>query len=114
MTCFLLVIGVARGGGREPGRSRAESRGIRVEAWLAVSVGRVGPGSADDRVAGGRGFVRGALAECGRKVGPGKKGHTCGLAEAERKRDQIYAYGPDHRLARCLGSMAALIEPAEG
>ncbi len=39
---------------------------------------------------------------------------TCGLPEAERKRDQIHAYGRDYRLPRCLGSMAALIEPAEG
>jgi len=39
---------------------------------------------------------------------------TCGLQEAEEKRDQIHAEGRDYRLARCLGSMAALIEPAEG
>jgi ATP-dependent Clp protease adaptor protein ClpS len=33
---------------------------------------------------------------------------------AELKRDQIHAYGPDTRLARCKGSMSAVIEPAEG
>ena len=32
---------------------------------------------------------------------------------AELKRDQIHAYGPDHLLARCKGSMSATIEPAE-
>ena len=45
------------------------------------------------------------------------KGHTrlstCSLREAEKKRDQIHAYGPDRRLPRSLGSMAALIEPAD-
>ncbi len=45
------------------------------------------------------------------------KGHTrlltCGLQEAERKRDLIHAEGRDFRLSRCRGSMAALIEPAE-
>jgi ATP-dependent Clp protease adaptor protein ClpS len=38
---------------------------------------------------------------------------TLPLAEAELKRDQIHAYGPDPRLPHCLGAMAALIEPAE-
>ena len=38
---------------------------------------------------------------------------TCGIQEAERKRDHIHAHGRDYRLPRCLGSMAALIEPAE-
>ena len=38
---------------------------------------------------------------------------TCSLEEAESKRDQIHAYGADWRLPRSLGSMAALIEPAE-
>jgi ATP-dependent Clp protease adaptor protein ClpS len=38
---------------------------------------------------------------------------TCGLQEAERKRDLIHGEGRDFRLPRCLGSMAALIEPAE-
>jgi ATP-dependent Clp protease adaptor protein ClpS len=36
---------------------------------------------------------------------------TCGLAEAEKKRDQIHAYGPDWRMANSRGSVAALIEP---
>ncbi|MDA1313574.1 MAG: ATP-dependent Clp protease adaptor ClpS [Acidobacteria bacterium] len=38
---------------------------------------------------------------------------TCSLEEAEKKRDQVHAFGPDWRLPRSLGSMAALIEPAE-
>ena len=33
--------------------------------------------------------------------------------QAEFKRDQIHAYGPDKRLARCQGSMSAIIEPAD-
>jgi ATP-dependent Clp protease adaptor protein ClpS len=37
---------------------------------------------------------------------------TCDLREAEFARDQIHGYGPDHRLARSRGSMAAVIEPA--
>jgi len=37
---------------------------------------------------------------------------TCGLEEAQRKRDQIHAYGPDWRLPRSKGSMSAVIEPA--
>ncbi len=45
------------------------------------------------------------------------RGHTrlltCPREEAERKRDQVHAYGADWRLPRSLGSMAALIEPAE-
>jgi ATP-dependent Clp protease adaptor protein ClpS len=36
---------------------------------------------------------------------------TCSLEEAEKKRDQVHAFGPDWRLPRSLGSMAALIEP---
>ncbi|MFQ5750378.1 MAG: ATP-dependent Clp protease adaptor ClpS [bacterium] len=32
---------------------------------------------------------------------------------AELKRDQIHAYGPDWRIPHCVGSMSALIEPAE-
>ena len=32
---------------------------------------------------------------------------------AELKRDQIQAYGPDWRIPHCVGSMAAIIEPAE-
>jgi ATP-dependent Clp protease adaptor protein ClpS len=39
---------------------------------------------------------------------------TCRLEEAELKRDQIHAYGPDPRLPRSLGSMAAVVEPAAG
>jgi ATP-dependent Clp protease adaptor protein ClpS len=37
---------------------------------------------------------------------------TCELEKAELKRDQIHSYGPDWRLPRSLGSMAALVEPA--
>ena len=37
---------------------------------------------------------------------------TCGLSEAEKKRDQIHAYGPDWRMPRSRGSVTALIEPA--
>ena len=37
---------------------------------------------------------------------------TCALSEAETKRDQIHAYGPDWRLPRSRGSVAALVEPA--
>ena len=32
---------------------------------------------------------------------------------AELKRDQIHAYGMDHRVATCAGSMSAVVEPAE-
>lgn len=39
---------------------------------------------------------------------------TCGLEEAEFGRDQILAYGPDPRIPRCKGSMAAIVEPAAG
>jgi len=39
---------------------------------------------------------------------------TCELEEAERKRDFIHSYGPDWRLPRSLGSMAAVVEPAAG
>ena len=38
---------------------------------------------------------------------------TCSLEEAEKKRDQVHAFGPDWRLPRSLGSMAALIEPVK-
>jgi ATP-dependent Clp protease adaptor protein ClpS len=31
--------------------------------------------------------------------------------KAEFKRDQIHAYGADHRVATCAGSMSAVIEP---
>ena len=37
---------------------------------------------------------------------------TCELEKAELKRDQVHAYGPDWRLPRSLGSMAAIVEPA--
>ena len=37
---------------------------------------------------------------------------TCELEKAEHKRDQIHTYGPDWRLPRSLGSMAAIVEPA--
>ena len=33
--------------------------------------------------------------------------------KAELKRDQIHAYGTDWRVATCVGSMSAAIEPAE-
>lgn len=39
---------------------------------------------------------------------------TCELEKAELKRDQIHAYGPDWRMPRSLGSMAAIVEPATG
>ena len=39
---------------------------------------------------------------------------TCELEKAELKRDMIHAYGPDWRLPRSLGSMAAVVEPAAG
>ena len=37
---------------------------------------------------------------------------TCGLEEAELKRDQIHAFGPDWRMPNSRGSVAALVEPA--
>lgn len=37
---------------------------------------------------------------------------TCGLEEAESKRDLIHAYGPDWRLPHSRGSVTALVEPA--
>jgi ATP-dependent Clp protease adaptor protein ClpS len=37
---------------------------------------------------------------------------TCELKRAEHKRDLIHSYGPDWRLPRSLGSMAAIVEPA--
>jgi ATP-dependent Clp protease adaptor protein ClpS len=39
---------------------------------------------------------------------------TCELEKAEQKRDLIHSYGPDWRLPRSLGSMAAVVEPAAG
>ena len=38
---------------------------------------------------------------------------TTTLERAELKRDQIHAYGRDRTIARCKGSMSAIIEPAE-
>jgi ATP-dependent Clp protease adaptor protein ClpS len=32
---------------------------------------------------------------------------------AELKRDQIHSYGSDERVATCVGSMSAMIEPAQ-
>lgn len=37
---------------------------------------------------------------------------TCGLSEAEAKRDRVHAFGPDWRLPHSRGSVAALVEPA--
>jgi ATP-dependent Clp protease adaptor protein ClpS len=37
---------------------------------------------------------------------------TCELPQAEFARDQIQAYGRDPRLARSMGSMSAIVEPA--
>ena len=37
---------------------------------------------------------------------------TCGLEEAERRRDGVHAYGPDWRMPNSRGSVAALVEPA--
>ena len=37
---------------------------------------------------------------------------TTNLQEAETKRDQVHAYGPDWRMPNSRGSVAALIEPA--
>ena len=37
---------------------------------------------------------------------------TCERPQAEFARDQIQSYGPDWRLERSKGSMAAVIEPA--
>ena len=37
--------------------------------------------------------------------------YTTNKEEAEHKRDRIHAYGPDWRIPRCQGSMAAIIEP---
>ncbi len=39
---------------------------------------------------------------------------TTNLEEAELKRDQIHAFGPDPHISRCKGSMSAIIEPASG
>jgi ATP-dependent Clp protease adaptor protein ClpS len=37
---------------------------------------------------------------------------TTTLERAELKRDQIHAYGPDKRSAKCKGSMSCNLEPA--
>jgi ATP-dependent Clp protease adaptor protein ClpS len=37
---------------------------------------------------------------------------TCAFEEAEKKRDQVHAYGPDWRMPNSRGSVAALVEPA--
>lgn len=37
---------------------------------------------------------------------------TTNLEEAERKRDQVHAYGPDWRMPISRGSVTALVEPA--
>lgn len=37
---------------------------------------------------------------------------TTNLEEAEQKRDQVHAYGPDWRMPESRGSVAALVEPA--
>lgn len=39
---------------------------------------------------------------------------TTNLEQAELKRDQIHAFGPDPLIPRCKGSMSATIEPASG
>jgi ATP-dependent Clp protease adaptor protein ClpS len=39
---------------------------------------------------------------------------TTTMEHAELKRDQIHAFGPDPMIARCKGSMSAVIEPAPG
>jgi len=38
---------------------------------------------------------------------------TTNLEEAEQKRDQVHAYGPDWRMPISRGSVAALVEPAQ-
>jgi ATP-dependent Clp protease adaptor protein ClpS len=39
---------------------------------------------------------------------------TTHLEDAELKRDQIQAFGPDPLIPRCKGSMSATVEPASG
>jgi len=39
---------------------------------------------------------------------------TTNLEQAELKRDQILAFGPDPLIPRCKGSMSAVVEPASG
>jgi ATP-dependent Clp protease adaptor protein ClpS len=38
---------------------------------------------------------------------------TTNLEQAEQKRDQVHAYGPDWRMPNSRGSVAALVEPAQ-
>ena len=38
---------------------------------------------------------------------------TTTLEEAEQKRDQVHAYGPDWRMPNSRGSISALVEPAQ-
>lgn len=38
---------------------------------------------------------------------------TTTLERAELKRDQIHAFGADHRIPRCKGSMFATLEPTD-
>ena len=37
---------------------------------------------------------------------------TTNLEQAELKRDQVHAFGPDPLIPRCKGSMSATVEPA--
>jgi ATP-dependent Clp protease adaptor protein ClpS len=39
---------------------------------------------------------------------------TCALEEAERRRDGVHSYGPDWRMPKSRGPVAALVEPAAG
>lgn len=39
---------------------------------------------------------------------------TCGLEDAETKRNRIHSFGPDPRMPGSRGSVAALVEPAAG
>ncbi len=39
---------------------------------------------------------------------------TTNLEQAELKRDQIHAFGPDPLIPHCKGSMSATIEPVSG
>lgn len=39
---------------------------------------------------------------------------TTHLEQAELKRDQIHAFGPDPLIPRCKGSMSATVEPTSG
>ncbi len=39
---------------------------------------------------------------------------TTNLEQAELKRDQVHAFGPDPLIPRCKGPMSAVVEPASG